>query len=81
MNDNLGLLAAYLCFQRGLLPTLFHALGPEPEQANGNGTGSSEAQGAGGAVASAAVQPTMAQVALLEVLGAEAHEMPQQQAG
>lgn len=69
-NDNLSLLAAHLAFRRDLLPALFDSLG------GGNG---SEGKQPGSALAlgSSAPHPTMAQVALLEVLCAEAHEMAQ----
>lgn len=69
-NDNLSLLAAHLAFRRDQLPALFDSLG------GGNGS-EGEQPGSALALGSSAPHPTMAQVALLEALCAEAHEMAQ----
>lgn len=73
-NDTLGLLVAHLCFQQDLLPQLFASLGPSPVP-EGQAHSGCAAPGAqpGGDV----LQPTMAQAALLELLCAEAQDLPQ----
>lgn len=74
-NDNLCLLAAHLAFRHNLLPTLFDSVG------SGSGIEQHDADTSAlqPGSSSSVPQPTMAQVALLEALCAEAHEMPQLQ--
>lgn len=69
-NANLGLLAVHLCFSQDLLPQLWASLG-----------GSNGGDGGSAGVPSTAQQPSMAQAALLELLGSEAHDVPQAEAG
>ncbi|KAL4444556.1 hypothetical protein ABPG77_002373 [Micractinium sp. CCAP 211/92] len=71
-NDTLGLLVAHLCFQRDLMPSLFTSLGAGPRPGDGEGEAAS-----GAALAAVAVQPTMAQSALLGLLCEEAQEVLQ----
>lgn len=71
-NDTLGLLAAHLCFQRDLLPRLFASLGASLSSDGGEAAGRAT-------LAAGALQPTMAQAALLGLLCEEAQDMPQAQ--